>query len=317
MSTAVSWRVSDAQAGERLDLCVARHLGKPRNQVRRWIVEERVTVGGRPAKPATAVRAGDVVECRPPAPRVAPGLHAQAGELAVLYEDPDLAVLDKAPGVAVHPGAGRDQGTLVHFLLHRYPEIAGVGGAARPGIVHRLDLDTTGALAVARTEAAYLGLAAAFAERRVAKTYLAIVYGTPPETGCVELPIGRHRRDRKRMQVRADGRPAITRYRCLESAAGVSRLEIDLETGRTHQIRVHLKAAGHPLVGDPTYGEARWKGLPGAVRRPLASFPRPALHAWRLAFAHPTTGAPVEVTAPLPDDMRRLWREVTGRDWIC
>ncbi len=316
MSRPVSWRVSSAQAGERLDRCVALHLGKPRNQVHRWITEERVTVGGRPAKPATVVREGDAVECRPPERRAAPGLIAQAGELAVLFEDPDVAVLDKAPGMAVHPGAGRDRDTLVHFLLHRYPEIAGVGGAARPGIVHRLDLDTTGALAVARTEEAYLGLSAAFAERQVRKTYLAIAYGAPrEETGRVDLPIGRHRHDRRRMQVRDDGRPAATRYRCLETAAGISRLEIDLETGRTHQIRVHLKAAGHPLVGDPTYGEARWKGLPGRVRRPLSSFPRPALHAWRLAFAHPTTGDPVEVEAPLPEDMRRLWREVTGGHW--
>ncbi len=316
MSDAVSWQVDPAQAGERLDVCVARHLGKPRNQVRRWITVERVTIGGRPAKPATVVREGDVVACRPPERRAAPGLTAQAGELVVLHEDPELAVLDKPPGVAVHPGAGRDRDTLVHYLLHRYPEIAGVGGAARPGIVHRLDLDTTGALAVARTEAAYLGLSAAFAERRVEKTYLAIVYGSPREEACrIEAPIGRHRNDRKKMQVRAGGRPATTHYRCLETAGGVSRLEIGLETGRTHQIRVHMKAAGHPLVGDPTYGEARWKGLPGPARRPLSTFPRPALHAWRLAFAHPTTGDPIEVTAPLPEDMRRLWREVTGRDW--
>ncbi len=275
-----------------------------------------MTISGKAAKPATVVRSGEIVECRPPEPRGLPGLHAQAGELAVLHEDSDLVVVDKAPGVAVHPGAGRDRDTLVHYLLHDYPEIAGVGGAARPGIVHRLDLDTTGALAVARTEAAYAGLSAAFAERRVRKTYLAIAYGAPRrQTGRVDLPIGRHRHDRKKMQVRAGGRPATTRYRCLETVAGVSRLEVDLETGRTHQIRVHLKAAGHPLVGDPTYGEARWKGLPGAVRRPLADFPRPALHAWRLAFAHPTTGAPFEIEAPLPDDMRTLWRDVTGREW--
>jgi 23S rRNA pseudouridine1911/1915/1917 synthase len=313
----LSWRIDSAHDGERLDRCVAEHLARPRNQVRQWIVEGRVTVNGRPAKPATAVRAGDALECRPPERRAAPGLEAEAGELAVLHEDPDLVVIDKPAGVTVHPGAGRARGTLVHFLLHRFPEIGAVGGAGRPGIVHRLDKDTTGALVVARTEAAYAALSAAFAERRVDKTYLAVVYGAPAAgSGRIDLPIGRHRQDRKRMQTRPDGRPATTRYRCLETAGGVSRLELDLETGRTHQIRVHLKAAGHPLVGDPTYGEARWKGLPGAVRRPLQTFPRPALHAWRLAFDHPRTGDRVAVEAPVPDDLRRLWRQVAGRDWM-
>ena len=315
MAGALSWRIADLLEGERLDRCVAGHLAKPRNQVRRWIAEGRVTVNGRPAKPATAVRAGDALECWPPERRAAPGLEAEAGELAILHEESDLAVIDKPAGLTVHPGAGRDRGTLVHFLLHRFPEIGGVGGAARPGIVHRLDKDTTGALVVARTDAAYAALSAAFAERRIDKTYLAVVYGAPPACGRIDLPIGRHRHDRKRMQTRPGGRPAATRYRCLETAGGVSRLEIDLETGRTHQIRVHLKAAGHPLVGDPTYGEARWKSLPGPPRRPLRTFPRPALHAWRLGFAHPRTGDRVEVEAPVPDDLRRLWLEVTGRGW--
>ncbi len=317
MPECVNWRVTAEEAGERLDRSVAKYLAKPRNQVRRWILESRVTVNGRAAKPATALRAGDAVACRPPEARAAPGLIAQDGELTVLHEDHDLAVIDKTAGMAVHPGAGRDRDTLVNYLLHRYPEIGGVGGAARPGIVHRLDLDTTGALVVARTEGAYAGLSSAFAERKVEKTYLAIVYGTPRRSaGRIDLPIGRHRHDRKRMQVRPDGRPATTSYRRIETAGGVSRLELDLETGRTHQIRVHLKAAGHPLVGDPTYGEARWKALPGPLRRPLRTFPRPALHAWRLTFDHPLTGEHIAVEAPVPDDMRRLWREVAGREWV-
>ncbi len=312
-----SWRVTADEAGERLDRHVAEHLAKPRNQVRRWILERLVLVNGRPAKPATAVGVGDELECRPPERRAAPELIAQAGELTVLHEDSELVVIDKAAGMAVHPGAGRDRDTLVNYLLHRYPEIGGVGGSARPGIVHRLDLDTTGALVVARTEDAYTSLSSAFAERRVEKTYLGVVYGTPrTATGRIDLPIGRHRHDRKRMQVRSDGRPSTTRYRARASAAGISRLELDLETGRTHQIRVHLKATGHPLIGDPTYGEARWKALPGPVRRPLKTFPRPALHAWRLAFAHPATGERIEVEAPLPEDMRRLWVEVTGAVWV-
>ncbi len=313
---AFRWSIAAAEAGERLDRCVARHLDQPRNQVQRWIADQRVTLNGRSAKAATVLREGDVVACMPPEPPEDAGIEPQAGPLEVLYEDPDLAVLDKAAGVAVHPGAGRGRDTLVHFLLHRYPELAGVGGRGRPGIVHRLDSGTTGALAVARPERAYRELAAAFAERRVRKTYLAVVYGTPRAAGGrIDRPIGRHRHHRKQMQVRADGRPAVTRYRVAESAAGVSRLELDLETGRTHQIRVHLKAIGHPLVGDPVYGEARWRNLPRPIQRPLRDFPRPALHAWRLAFVHPATGEPVAVEAPVPDDLERLWREVTGRPW--
>ncbi len=316
MSNARRWSVTQEEAGERLDRHVAGRLGKPRNQVRKWILDELVKIEGRTAKPSTEVRAGENVECEPPEPNTAAGLEPEAGQLTVLYQDAELVVLDKPAGMAIHPGAGRDRGTLAHLLLHAYPEIAAVGGAGRPGIVHRLDLDTTGAVAVARSEAAYLGLTAAFAERLVRKTYVAIAYGVPrADRGRVEAPVGRHRHQRKLMQVRADGRPAVTGYRCLESAAGISRFELDLETGRTHQIRVHLKSIGHPLVGDPTYGEARWKGLPRGVQKPLRTFPRPALHAWRLAFDHPTTGARVEVEAPVPDDLRSLWRDVTGRDW--
>ena len=316
MSDTFRWSISPEEADQRLDRWVAQALDKPRNQVRRWILEERVKVNGRTAKPATKVRGGDVVECAPREPAAADGIEPEAGELTVLHEDPELVVIDKAAGMAVHPGAGRDRGTLVNFLLDRYPEIAGVGGAGRPGIVHRLDLDTTGALVVARSEVAYLRLAAAFAERRVQKTYLAVAYGVPRKPrGRIEAPIGRHRHHRMQMQVRSDGRPAVTGFRCLESAAGISRFALDLETGRTHQIRVHLKSIGHPLIGDPVYGEARWKGLPRAVQSPLRTFSRPALHAWRLAFTHPTTDAPVEVEAPLPADLRQLWRDVSGRGW--
>ena len=315
MSRKLSWAIGPGDAGERLDRCLARRLGKPRNQIGRWIHEQRVRVNGRTGKPATVLREGDEVDCSPPEARIEPRIEAQRGDLEILLEDDDLVVLDKAAGVAVHPGAGRSRGTLANFLIDRYPEIRAVGGDGRPGIVHRLDLDTTGALVIARSESAYHRLAAAFAERRVGKTYCAIVYGHPRQkTGRIELPIGRHRHHRKRMQVRTDGRPAATSYRCLQSALGASRLEIDLETGRTHQIRVHLKAIGHPLIGDPVYGEARWRNLPPPARAPLRDFSRPALHAWRLAFDHPRTGAPIEVEAPIPEDMRRLWQALTRRE---
>jgi 23S rRNA pseudouridine1911/1915/1917 synthase len=192
----------------------------------------------------------------------------------------------------------------------------GVGGPGRPGIVHRLDQGTSGVLAVARTPAAHVRLARAFAERKVEKRYLAIVYGEPsPPSGWIDAPLGRHAQRRKEMTVRQDGRPARTGYRTLATAAGISRVELDLHTGRTHQIRVHMKHLGNPLVGDPVYGEARWKGLPRTVQAPLRDFPHPALHAWRLAFAHPLDGRPLAFEAPVPADLRGLWQRVTGTAW--
>jgi 23S rRNA pseudouridine1911/1915/1917 synthase len=258
------------------------------------------------------VVAGDRIACDPPEAREERVL-PEPGDLRVLHEDADVVVLDKPAGLTVHPGAGRPSGTLAHHLLDRYPEMAGVGGPGRPGIVHRLDQGTSGVMVVARTAGAYARLARAFSAREVEKRYLAITYGAPsPPAGTIEAPIGRHPERRTEMAVRPDGRPARTLYRTLASGAGISLLELDLATGRTHQIRVHLKSLGHPLVGDPVYGEARWKGLPRPVQAPLRDFPRPALHAWRLRFAHPGTGAPLAFEAPVPDDLRELWERVTG-----
>ena len=310
----IAWTVAPEAAGERLDRHVAARLGAPRNQVQRWIREGWVLLNGAPARPSAEVAPGDAVACRPPAPReerIAP----EDETLALLYEDADLAVLDKPAGLAVHPGAGRATGTLAHRLLARYPEMAGVGGPGRPGIVHRLDRDTTGVLVVARTAAAYAALSRAFAEREVGKRYLAIVYGEPrPAAGRIEAPIGRHPARRQEMAVREGGRPARTVYRTIAAAQGIALLALDLLTGRTHQIRVHLKSLGHPLVGDPVYGEARWKGLPRKIQGPLADFPRPALHAWRLAFRHPRTGEPMAFEAPAPADLADLWKAVTGTE---
>jgi 23S rRNA pseudouridine1911/1915/1917 synthase len=305
-----AWTAGPGDAGERLDRHVAARLDAPRNQVQRWIRDGHVRVAGREEKPSYPVAEGDRIDCDPPAPkddRVAP----EEGDLRVLYEDADLVALDKPAGLTVHPGAGRTTGTLAHFLLARYPEMAGVGGEGRPGIVHRLDQGTSGVLVVARTAAAYHRLARAFAAREVDKRYLAVVYGEPSE-GIVDEPIGRHPVRRKEMTVRADGRPSRTGYRTLAARAGISLVELRLETGRTHQIRVHLKHIGHPLVGDPIYGEARWKGLPKAVQPRLRDFPRPALHAWKLALAHPIDGRRLEFEAPVPADLRDLWEGVTG-----
>jgi len=302
-----SWTIGPPEAGERLDRHVSARLAVPRNQVQKWIRDGQVRVNGRASRPSAALNLGDRVECEPPAPvedRVLP----ESGDLALLYEDADLAVLDKPAGLTVHPGAGQASGTLAHFLLARYPEMAGVGGPGRPGIVHRLDKGTSGVMVVARTAGAYHALARAFASRAVTKTYLAVVYGEPkPAAGTVEAAIGRHPERRKEMTVRRDGRPARTDYRTLASRAGIALLELGLGTGRTHQIRVHMKHLGYPLVGDPVYGEARWKGLLRPVQAVLRDFPRPALHAWRLAFEHPRTGALLRFEAPVPADLRDLW----------
>lgn len=309
------WEVPPEAAGERLDRHAAAALDLPRNQVQHLIRDGHLRVNGRPAKPAVALSAGDAIDCEIPAPaddRIVP----EPWQVPVLYEDADLVVLDKPAGLTVHPGAGRATGTLAHQLLARYPEMAGVGGPGRPGIVHRLDQGTSGVLVAARTAAAYARLSRAFASRQVEKRYLAIAYGTPKlAAGSIEAPIGRHPERRKEMAVRAGGRPAVTGYRTLAAAAGIALLEIDLGTGRTHQIRVHLRHLGHPLVGDPVYGEARWKGLPRPVQKPLAEFPRPALHAWQIAFAHPRDGRPVRFGAPVPGDLRELWEGVAGTPW--
>ncbi len=316
-----SWVVAPPSPGEpapphdRIDRHVAHHLDIPRNQVQRWLREGRVTKNGKAVSGSEPVLAGDRISCDPPAP-ADDRIEAEHGDLSLLYEDADLLVLDKPAGLAVHPGAGRATGTLAHFLLGHDAGIAGVGGPGRPGIVHRLDLGTSGALVVAKTPEAYRALSEAFATRAVEKRYLAIVHGAPkPPEGTIEAPIGRHPTQRQEMAVVSRGRPARTDYRTVAASAGLALLALHLHTGRTHQIRVHAKHLGHPLVGDPVYGEARWKNLEKRRQAVVRDFGRPALHAWRLAFAHPTTGAPLAFEAPVPVDLRTLWSEATGSPW--
>lgn len=300
---------------QRLDRYLAEALGLPRSRVQRWLEEARVRVDGViAARPSAPIQPGQKIQVEPPAPveeRIAP----EAGPLAILYEDGDLAAIDKAAGVAVHPGAGRHTGTLAHFLLHRYPEIVGVGGPGRPGIVHRLDQGTTGIILVARTDFAYGALQRLFAERKIDKTYLAVVHGEPREArGRIDLPIGRHPSDRQKMAIRESGRPAGTRWEKIAGRRHFSLLRWELETGRTHQIRVHAKALGHPLLGDAVYGEKR-RGAPPAVQRAIDAFTRPALHAWRLGFAHPRDGRELRLEAPIPRDLLELWQAIAGETW--
>jgi 23S rRNA pseudouridine1911/1915/1917 synthase len=306
-------RVPEDQAGLRLDRFLAAALATPRNQLQRWIALGLVQVDGKVAeKPSLSLAGGEKIQVRPPPPQD-PRIQGEAGELTILYEDEHLVVLDKPAGLVVHPGAGHGRGTLAHRLLNRYPEMAAVGGPGRPGIVHRLDRGTSGVLVAARQPQAYLALSRAFAKRQVGKLYLAVAYGRfRSPAGEIDAPIGRHPQRRQEMTVRPKGRPALTRYRTLAEAEGTTLVRLDIATGRTHQIRVHLKDIGHPLVGDPTYGEKRWKGLSKRVQTLLEKFSRPALHAWRLSLTHPATGQALTFEAPPPEDLVELWRELSG-----
>jgi 23S rRNA pseudouridine1911/1915/1917 synthase len=307
------WRVSEQSTGERLDTYLAAIFDTSRSQAARWIRLGRVIVGSRAVKPSLRLEGGEWISCAPLAVSQEERLEPEEGDLSLLYEDNDVIVVDKAPEIVVHPGAGRRGGTLAHYLLGRFPEIASVGGPGRPGIVHRLDKGTSGVMVVARTSRAYLALSAAFAERRVEKSYLAIVFGTPaPAQGTIDAAIARHPRHRKQMTVSPRGRPARSHYSTLASCTVASLLEIEIESGRTHQIRVHLKSIGHPIVGDPVYGEDRWKGLPKKRRAAFRDFERPALHAWALAFRHPVTNDRMQFRAAPPRDFLELWRHISG-----
>jgi 23S rRNA pseudouridine1911/1915/1917 synthase len=301
-------------AGTRADRFLAAAVeGLSRSRVKALIEAGHVTRDGTPlTDPSEAVRVGALYALRvPPAAPATPV--AQAIPLTILFEDRDLIVLDKPAGLVVHPAPGNRDGTLVNAVLaHAGDELTGIGGEGRPGIVHRLDKDTSGVMVVAKTERAHAALSAAFASRDLDREYLALAWGLPAAAaGEIEAAIGRHPTDRKRMAVTPrGGKPALTAWR-LERAFGAaaSLLRCRLATGRTHQIRVHLAHAGHPVVGDPVYlrrtpGTARL--LPEALRDRLLSFPRQALHAETLGFAHPVSGQPLTFRAPPPPDLAAL-----------
>ena len=292
----------------RLDAYLAAaHPDISRSRWKQLIEDGQVALNGAPVrKPNTPLAAGDELRCVLPAPAPV-GLVAADIPLAILHEDTDLIVLDKPAGLVVHPAPGHAADTLVNALLHHCADLQGIGGELRPGIVHRLDKDTSGVLVVAKNEQAVANLVAQFASHAVEKEYLALVWGTPRKpTGTVELPIGRHAVHRQKMAVTAKGRPAVTRYETLAATPLAAILRVRIETGRTHQIRVHLAHLGHPVVGDKTYGRAR-PGLP----EPL-EIPRQMLHAHRLKIAHPRTGRPLEFTAPPPPDFLAAQRILVG-----
>jgi 23S rRNA pseudouridine1911/1915/1917 synthase len=294
--------VPRALDGQRLDRVVALITGRSRAEAAALVDDGEVALGGRSVTQRShRVTEGDVVEVALPDFVTGEDLEANPGVPVVLvHEDDDLLVVDKPAGLVVHPGAGQATGTLVHGLLARYPELRAVGAADRPGIVHRLDKGTSGLLLVARSKAAYETLVAMLSARRVRRGYRALVWGEPASpTGMVDAPIGRSARDRTRMAVVASGKPARTRFEVVRSfhePVVVTELECTLETGRTHQIRVHLSSVGHPVVGDARYGGAR----------PSLPMDRPWLHAAHLALAHPVTGRDLRFDSPVPPDLAEV-----------
>jgi 23S rRNA pseudouridine1911/1915/1917 synthase len=309
--------VAETEGGFRLDLLLARRLDFSRARLQRWLKAGLVQVNGRPRPASYKVRPGDGITLTVPPPEPSP-LLPESLPLEIIHEDRDLLVVNKPPGLVVHPGAGHRQGTLLNALLHHCPELREIGDVSRPGLVHRLDKDTSGLIVVAKTEVAHQSLVRQFQGRQVAKKYLALVWGRlPAREGEIALEVGRHPSQRRKMSAHPRrGKGALTLWRVLQEFPGpLSLLELAPKTGRTHQLRVHLAALGHPVLGDATYGggAARLKGVPrlaglrGLVRRQL-------LHAASLGFSHPRSGEAVSWEARLPPDFQGVLDTLTKAD---
>lgn len=297
-------------AGQRADVFLASHLSVSRARAQKLL--ESATINGQALKSKTVLKAGDVLQCDDVLPALdnqSPVADTQAPLPPIVYEDDDLIVLDKPRGLTVHAGAGDTQSTLVEVLRANGRTLSSVGPSDRAGIVHRLDKDTTGLMMVCKTDAAHWKLAADFEARRVRKIYLALVCGVPKPRGRVEAPIARHPVQRQKQAVAAGGRPAITEYKVLQSWPKFALVEINLMTGRTHQIRVHFQYLGHAVVGDSLYGGLK-RGLEAAsnedVLQALQALRGQALHSARLEFTHPTSGEDMKFEAGLPDDFQQV-----------
>jgi 23S rRNA pseudouridine1911/1915/1917 synthase len=302
-----SWIVSADSAHARLDqFLLSRIPGESRSQIQNWIRRGYVQVNGRNAKTGYLTRVNDRVDLKKPQP-VSDQPFAEEIPLDILYEDSDLAVINKPAGMVCHSGAGVRSGTLVNALLHRMGPLE-TGDPQRPGIVHRLDKFTSGVMLVAKNTFTHRQLARQFKDRLVRKKYLALVYGNPSHSpGTVDMPIGRDPQNRKRMSTRAHRkRTAITHYAVKKSYGPVSLVEIRMETGRTHQIRVHLAQIGHPIVGDTVYGGNRVRNLPARLAGPVRELRRPFLHSHQIEFHHPKSGEAMSFTSPLPPELERF-----------
>jgi len=302
--------VPEESAGARLDRFLASVLGdQSRSQIQRLIKEGRIRVGDREAKPNQAIKVGQAISIDIPAP-VDPTPQPEPLPLRILYQDRDVIVIDKPAGMVVHPAAGHEGGTLVNALLHHVTDLSGIGGEKRPGIVHRLDRGTSGLMVVAKNDRAHEALARQFRDREVEKEYAALVWGEVMAGHRIDAPIGRDPANRKRMSAKARrSREAVTRIvRAEHLGRALTLVRVAIYTGRTHQIRVHLSAIGHPIVGDSLYGGVR-RRVPGDLRA-VAHLERPFLHAARLVFAHPEDGRRMQFESPLPDDLQRVLDEL-------
>ncbi len=307
----LSLRIPDTQAGQRLDQALATMLPDySRSRLKTWIEAGEVLVDGGSRRPRDKVYGGEAVEVAASLPEES-AARPQSMPLAIVHQDEHVLVLDKPAGLVVHPGAGNPDSTLQNALLAHDP---GLAVLPRAGIVHRLDKDTTGLLVVARTLPAHTALVRMLEERTVHREYAAICRGVMTGGGTVDAPIDRHPTDRVRMAIREGGRESVTHYRVVRRFRAHTHVRVQLETGRTHQIRVHLAHIGYPIVGDRVYGGrlALPKGIGEDLRQALRAFPRQALHAARLQLAHPITGKPLEVVAPLPADMVRLLDQLSS-----
>lgn len=300
--------VDAGAAGERLDAWVAgRMAGESRSRIAQLIGEGRVRLNGEAVRKSERLSAGDVVEVEIPEPEPS-AVEPEPIPLDIVYEDGDLAVVNKPAGLVVHPAPGHRTGTLVNALLHHMDDLSGIGGVKRPGIVHRLDKDTSGLLIVAKHDRAHRRLSAALKRRDIHRIYLAACWGhLDRDDVTADAPVGRSHRDRKRMAVVEDGRRAVTHFRRIERWVAADLVEATLESGRTHQIRVHLAHIGHPVIGDALYGAGGAKGIsgPGRVwaRELERQVPRQFLHAHRLVFEHPVSGARMTFESPLPEPL--------------
>jgi 23S rRNA pseudouridine1911/1915/1917 synthase len=297
-------------SGVRLDRYLTSQLGdRSRSQIQRLISEGRILIGGSRVKPNHALRVGERVTIEIPEPADS-DVTAEPLPLAILYQDPDVIVVDKPAGMVVHPAAGHASGTLVNALLHHVADLSGIGGEKRPGIVHRLDRGTSGLMVVAKHDRAHEELARQFREREVEKEYVALVWGEVMAGRRIDAPIGRDLVNRKKMSARARrAREAVTRItRAEHFGRALTLIHVAIQTGRTHQIRVHLSAIGHPVVGDPLYGGVH-RRVPGDVRA-VTHLDRPFLHAARLAFKHPVDGRRMEFTSELPQDLQQVLDEL-------
>jgi len=305
--------VEPDQDGVRLDHFLTALLpDQSRSHVQRLIKDGRVTGPIASLRPSTAVRAGQAYEVDIPPPTAATP-EPEAIPIRIVYEDEHLVVLDKPAGMVVHPGAGHSGGTLVNALLHHVKDLSGIGGELRPGIVHRLDRGTSGLMVVAKSDVAHQELSRQFSDREVDKEYVALVWGLVQPGRRIDAPIGRDPGDRQKMSTRARrARNAVTRVTFAHHYKGVSLLKVAIATGRTHQIRVHLSAIGHPIVGDATYGGVHRRT--GAHLRAVQRLERPFLHSARLAFTHPVDGRRIEFDSPLPLDLQAVLDDIEARE---